>query len=181
MRTLINACLDVIDVSRWTGDATNANFIAGQLRLLSENVHEAKQHLRGAPEVQTRWNEELVDPSIFDPPLPPNLNLHFTLYEAALVLQVRTLEPSKDQSPESFTGLGLRDRLASALGGTRTPTHDEGNEVFLYRGQEVKVKEKIRVESQDPSLMAAMAKLSALDHTVALARRALEVVMGREH
>ena len=48
----------------------------------------------------------------------------------------------------------------------------------MYRGQEVKVKEKVRVESQDPSLMAVMAKLSALEHALAFSRRNLMIVMG---
>ena len=42
------------------------------------------------------------------------------------------------------------------------------------------MREKIRVESQDPSLMAVMAKLSALEHRVGVARRSLAVVMGVE-
>jgi hypothetical protein len=52
--------------------------------------------------------------------------------------------------------------------------------VFTYRNTDVKVKEKVRVESQDPSLISAMAKLAALEHTVELGRRALHVVMGKE-
>ncbi len=36
------------------------------------------------------------------------------------------------------------------------------------------------MESQDPSLIAVMAKLSALGHGVAVWRRALGVVMGVE-
>lgn len=65
-------------------------------------------------------------------------------------------------------------------GGPRGPAHDEAEDTFTYRGTEVKVKEKIRVESQDPSLISAMAKLAALEHTVELGRRALDVVMGKE-
>ena len=42
----------------------------------------------------------------------------------------------------------------------------------------MKVREKVRVESQDPSLMAVMAKLSALEHGVGVARRSLAIVMG---
>lgn len=48
VRTLINTSLDIIDISRWTGDAKNAQFIAGQLRLLCENMLEAKKGLKGA-------------------------------------------------------------------------------------------------------------------------------------
>ncbi|KAL1301460.1 hypothetical protein AAFC00_005710 [Neodothiora populina] len=188
-RTLINACLDVVDATRWTGDAGNANFISGQLKLLHDNVQEANQSLKGGPDVQKPWNEDVADEKIFDPALPPNLSFHFSISDAALVLHVRTLETAHggtgastpNTSSASYSGFSLRDRLAHALGGSRAPLHDEANEVFHYKGQEVRVKEKIRVESQDPSLMAAMAKLGALEHSVALSRRALDVVMGREH
>ena len=44
----------------------------------------------------------------------------------------------------------------------------------------MRVKEKIRVETQDPALISAMAKLNALDHSVMLSRKALDIVMGRE-
>jgi len=61
VRTLINSCLDVIDVTKWTGDASNGNFIAGQLRLLYDSIHEAKQTLKGeGPDVKEWW-EEPVD------------------------------------------------------------------------------------------------------------------------
>ncbi len=42
------------------------------------------------------------------------------------------------------------------------------------------MKEKVRVESQDPSLMAVMAKLSALGHAVAGWRLRVSVVMGED-
>lgn len=63
-RNLINDSLDVIDVSRWTGDAKNANFIAGQLRLLFDNVQEAKQCLKGTLQSQSDWWEDPVDQNV---------------------------------------------------------------------------------------------------------------------
>lgn len=58
VRTLINSSLDVIDVTKWTGDSRNANFIAGQLRLLFDNIHEAKETLKGeGPDVKEWWDE----------------------------------------------------------------------------------------------------------------------------
>ncbi|EAQ90133.1 hypothetical protein CHGG_06752 [Chaetomium globosum CBS 148.51] len=45
---------------------------------------------------------------------------------------------------------------------------------------DVFVREKVRVESADPSLMSLSAKLSALGHTLALARRNLAAVLGEE-
>ncbi|GAB7336991.1 hypothetical protein MBLNU457_g2409t1 [Dothideomycetes sp. NU457] len=191
VRTLINSCLDVVDATRWTGDAQNADYISSQLRLLQENVQEAKQTLHGGQESQKAWYDDPIEEKVFDPPLPHNLSLHMSIADAALVLHVRTLEAlppgssNGTSTPNSFTqqsysGFSIRDRLAQALGGTRPPTHDEAEEIFNYRGQNVRVRDKLRVESQDPSLMAAMAKLSALEHTVALSRRALDVVLDKE-
>lgn len=110
----------------------------------------------------------------FDPALPPTLSFHLVIQEAALVLHLRTLCPAA--SPVE-TGFSLRTRLGLAA---PAPSHDESGRTFVCRGQEVRVREKVRVESQDPSLMAAMAKLSALEHGVRVCRRALEVVMGVE-
>jgi hypothetical protein len=42
------------------------------------------------------------------------------------------------------------------------------------------VREKIRIESQDPALMAVMAKLNALDHSLQLKLKALNIVMDNE-
>lgn len=94
---------------------------------------------------------------------------------------LRTLEmPSRTPTTEGITGFGLRERLAGVLGGTRIVPHDEISRSFSYKGEEVKVKEKLRVESQDPSLLAIMAKLSALEHSVTISRTALNTVMGKE-
>jgi hypothetical protein len=194
-RTLINACLDVVDATRWTGDATNANFISGQLRLLHENIQEAKSALKGWTEDQKPWYEDPVDPAAFSPPLPSSISFHLSISEAAVLLNVRTLEAaypntgtntplSFSQSgtgTPSYSGFSLRERLVGALGGGRQAFHDEAHEVFVYKGQEVRVRDKVRVESQDPSLMAAMAKLGALERNVALSRRALDIVMGKDN
>jgi hypothetical protein len=93
--------------------------------------------------------------------------------EASLVLSIRTLEPA-DTAPD------IRSMFALAIGVQRRLEHDEAEQVFTYRGNEVKVREKVRVESADPSLMSAMAKLGALEHTVGMARKCLSIVMGEE-
>ncbi|KAK4543401.1 hypothetical protein LTR36_005544 [Oleoguttula mirabilis] len=194
-RTLINACLDVVDATRWTGDSKNANFISGQVRLLHDNIQEAKSALKGWTEGQKVWYEAPVDVHAFNPPLPANVSFHLSVSEAAVLLNVRTLEAAYPNTgtntPLSFTGggagassysgLSLRERLATALGGGRPVFHDEAHEVFMYKGQEVRVRDKVRVESQDPSLMAAMAKLGALERNIALSKRALDIVMGKDN
>lgn len=116
---------------------------------------------------------------IFDPPLAPNISFHLAIFDAAILLEIRTLEV-QNTSDDSYAGFGFRDRLFVALGGNRPPVHDEADQTFTYRDQDVKVKEKIRVESQDPALISAMAKLNALEHSVMLSRKALHIVMGRE-
>ena len=85
--------------------------------------------------------------------------------------------PTTSFSTESLTGFSLRQRLGLVA---KVPDHDETNMVFAYRGQDVTVREKVRVESQDPSLMAIMAKLGAMEHSVGVARSSLAIVMGVE-
>lgn len=63
-RNLINACLDVIDISKWTGDPQDADFISGQLRLLSDNVSEARQALKGGAANQRPWWEAPIDDEV---------------------------------------------------------------------------------------------------------------------
>ena len=53
------------------------------------------------------------------------------------------------------------------------------DDVFNYRGEEVRVKEKVGcVSSADPSLLVLGAKLGALERTVGSARVVLGVVTG---
>lgn len=118
---------------------------------------------------------------MFDPPIPPYLSFHLSIGDSALVLHLRTLESSTPtHTPTAFatdislTGFNLRDRLF----GSRHRPHDEVGDVFMWNGEEVRVREKVRVESQDPSLMAVMAKLTALEHEVMKWLTALKVLMG---
>ncbi|EZF34924.1 Rogdi leucine zipper containing protein [Trichophyton interdigitale] len=185
VRRLINDSLDIVDISTYTGDSRDASFISGQLRLLGDNLAEARQTLKGEGEgIKQPWFEGSADGNSFDPPLPPYLSFHLSISEAALVLYLRTLEPASTESTPSTSfaphlslgGFSLRDQLF----GVKQPTHDETGDVFQWRGEEVRVQEKVRVESQDPSLLSAMAKISALEHEVARWRAALSTLMGDE-
>lgn len=123
-----------------------------------------------------KWYDSPPDETIFSPPLPPNLSFHLSIAEAALVLHIRTLAPPA--APESsLTGLSIRTRLGLS---PRPPVHDEVDQIFQIKGEEICVREKVRVESADPSLMAVMAKLSALGHAVAGWRLRVGVVMGED-
>jgi hypothetical protein len=125
------------------------------------------------------------------------MSFHLGLQESSLVLWLRALEPA--DAPVHFgTKLGL------AIGTVRRLEHDEMDKVFefSYAGPEdhsrpgsrratpgpeekrekaqVFVREKVRVESADPSLMSISAKLTALGNTLAQARRNLAAVMDEE-
>jgi hypothetical protein len=100
--------------------------------------------------------------------------------DATLVVEVRTLELHPAGQTDLNSPFSIRDRLGFALGTSKPPNHDEVDDVFTWRGQDAKVKDKIRVESSDPQLMAALAKLNSLERTVGLARKGLNTVMGKE-
>jgi hypothetical protein len=195
VRSLINDSLDIIDASRWAGQSDDASFISGQLRLLHDNLSNAKAYMKGPVAGQQDetvpggdWATSSVHAKVFQPPLPDYLSLHFTIQDANIVLTIRTLAPTSpggtpstpaSDSGFSLSGFSLRNKLLGL--GPRTPNHDEMGEIFDWHGkQEVIVREKTRVETGDPSLMSTAAKLSALEHEVARWRYNLRTVMGEE-
>ncbi|OTA98152.1 hypothetical protein M426DRAFT_326212 [Hypoxylon sp. CI-4A] len=151
------------------------------------------------PPPDTAWTTQSVSLGHFAPPLSRNLSLYLTIQDASLVLYLRALEPA--DAP-----VNLGTKLALAIGTTRRLEHDEADRVFTYRCDdneesviaegsgnggggggsgkekevEVYVREKVRVESADPSLLSLSAKLSALGNTLSLARRNLAAVMGED-
>jgi hypothetical protein len=84
-------------------------------------------------------------------------------------------EGADAQSPITASG-SIRGNLH------RTRSGGHGGGMGKGRGTEtqVYVREKVRVESADPSLMSLSAKLGALSHTLNLARKNLAVVMGED-
>lgn len=195
MKALVNDCLDIIDVSRWTGQSTDASFIFGQLKLLNDHLSEARDFLKGPvagadlhhiPGAEW-WNSSVMD-EVLGPVTNHGLSLHFTVQDANLVLTVRTLEPAPSanspgtpiaDSSFSLSGFSLRSRLLGL--GSKPPTHDEMGETFPWRQNgAVHVREKVRVESGDPSLMSVAAKLSALQHEVARWTLNLSIVMDND-
>ncbi|EXJ73091.1 uncharacterized protein A1O5_04240 [Cladophialophora psammophila CBS 110553] len=191
VKSLLNDSLDIIDVSRWTGQSTDSSFISGQLKLLHDHLREAKACLKGPvagadissiPGVE--WWTNSPDEIVFQPPLGEHLSLHFTIQDANLVLTVRTLTPTSpggtpstpSEGSFSLSGLNLRSRLLGL--GPKPPNHDEMGEIYEWRGrQDVIVREKVRVETSDPSLLSIAAKLSALEHEVARWRMNLRIIL----
>ncbi|KAL6713628.1 hypothetical protein ACLMJK_009093 [Lecanora helva] len=176
LHTLLHTSLDILDIATYTGDPTSGPFISSQLKLLSDTISEACATLKGGDDApgSVHWFENA--PVDWDPELPNNLSLHLSIVDAAVVLQIRTLFPSSS-ADSSLTGLSLRTRLGL---GPKTPIHDELDQTFQWQGGEVVVREKVRVEAQDPGLLAVMAKLSAVGHAVQGWRAKVGVVMGEE-
>ncbi|OTA97570.1 hypothetical protein M434DRAFT_391762 [Hypoxylon sp. CO27-5] len=154
------------------------------------------QHHQPQQTLDTTWTTSSVSLGHFTPPLSRNLSLYLTIQDACLVLYLRALEPA--DAPVNFG-----TKLALAIGTTRRLEHDEADRIFTYhcddeshiegeyetrsgnrdnkeKEVEVYVREKVRVESADPSLLALSAKLIALGKTLGLARRNLAAVMGEE-
>ena len=194
VKSLINDSLDIIDVSRWTGEATDASFISGQLKLLHDHLRDAKAYIKGVIPGEpldsipgSEWWLHSAQPDVFHPKLPDLLSLHFTIQDANIVLTIRTLTPTSPggtpstptESAFSLSGFSLRNKLLGI--GPKPPNHDEMGESFEWHGkQDVVVREKARVETGDPSLMSVAAKLTALEHEVARWRYNLRIVMGSD-
>lgn len=66
------------------------------------------------------------------------------------------------------------------MGGAHRPgLYEEVDKVVVWEGRgRVRVKDKVRVESQDPRLMAVMVKVGGLEHGIGVAMGGLEVVRG---
>lgn len=118
-----------------------------------------------------------------------------TLQESSLVLWLRSLEPA--DAPVNF---GMK--LGLAIGTVRRLEHDEMDTVFRFnpdgdggcepkrgglegrlggrkdRTADVLVREKVRIESADPSLISLYSKLGFLSHMLSQARYNLAAVMG---
>ncbi|RDL35932.1 Uncharacterized protein BP5553_06544 [Venustampulla echinocandica] len=195
LRALLNQSLDCVDITRWTGDRHSAPFITSQLHLLHSILIEALSLLKGPVLLQPTsdtppqtpsltdieasvsahsppWNEISYDAQTFTPALPQNLSLHFLPTSSSLILTVRVLEPTSTP-PSTF------NKLALAIGAQRRLEHDEIDEVFMYKGEEVRVREKVRVESSaDPVLLVLGAKLGSLERCVEAGRMGLRAVLG---
>ncbi|GAW24514.1 hypothetical protein ANO14919_141010 [Xylariales sp. No.14919] len=156
---------------------------------------------------ESDWTQYSAAPTSFTPPLGQTLSFHVTIQDACLVLHLRTLEPvdapvnlgiklalaigtarrlEHDEAEKVFTyryqesdpsipsaGSG-QSQLYPTRGSRGTQGRNTGEAERVY------VREKVRVESADPSLLSMSTKLSALTNTLNLARRNLAAVMGEE-
>lgn len=118
---------------------------------------------------------------------PVNLGMKFALaigtarrleHDEADQLFVYTYPPSAENH-HTASSIG-KDGGAGGNGGNGGSGQLQNNSRETYRSDEVQVyvREKVRVESADPSLLSLSAKLTALTNTLSLARANLAAVMG---
>jgi hypothetical protein len=151
---------------------------------VQEKVTAARAALRGAS-THRLFPFHAIDPKVFEPPLPANVAFTLHITEASLVVELRTLDPvgTTDNGRGIFdiSPFGFRERFAAAVGihhgAAGAGTQGEGEEPVGFKGVQVRVREVVRVESQDPSLMAAWAKLGGLEHVLASTIKSVGVVM----
>lgn len=92
-----------------------------------------------------------IDPDTLRPELPQNVALDLYIQEASLVSEIRIVQT---RGSENFFN-SIRKSMPQETGG-----------FVRFRGEDVKVMQHVRVESQDPALIAISAKLTALKHNV---------------
>ncbi|VUC30385.1 unnamed protein product [Clonostachys rosea] len=205
IHTLLTQSIDMLGLTLHKDRAADVQSLASNLTVLSESLSECTKLLKGPPLTSSDpgWRLASVPPEQFSPALGPNLSLHFSLQESCVVLWLRALEPV--HAPVHFgTKLGL------AIGTVRRLEHDEMDIVFKYnplgsveadckrtiarhptggiskpplrpsRLEDVYVREKVRVESADPSLISLYSKLGHLSNVLDQARNNLTAVMGLE-
>ncbi|KAF3912638.1 hypothetical protein ABW21_db0200387 [Orbilia brochopaga] len=178
----------------------DSKLLAYKLDALLSDIRAARAILKTTPSANL-FPIHAAEPTLFDPPLPELLSVDVTIQDVAIVTELRLLEAAVPPPHTTYAGITaaidshlpsfkFRERFAGAFkkGHGASGSHGHAangtangnvnaNGPVVYRGVEVKVKERIRVESQDPSLMSVMAKLGALEHNLAMGRTSLGIVM----
>ncbi|ORY85029.1 RAVE subunit 2/Rogdi [Protomyces lactucae-debilis] len=126
---------------------------------LLDNLREASACLKEPKLTETFPLAELPG-TRFSPILEEPVAMDLCIRDASLVADVYLLQDRK-QSSNVFAKI---NRLASGSQGGGGEAHHGG--FVRFRGRDVRVVEHVRVESQDPALVAVMTKLAALTHSV---------------
>lgn len=92
-----------------------------------------------------------LDSDALRPTLPAHVALDLYIQDASLVSEIRILQTR-----------GTENFLTNLI----KPNASETGEFVRYKGEDFKIVEHVRVESQDPALIAVSAKLMALKHGV---------------
>ncbi|KAF7549769.1 hypothetical protein G7Z17_g6156 [Cylindrodendrum hubeiense] len=203
LHTHLTQAIDLLSIT--LSKPQDPRSLASTLALLADSLTDSSALLKGPPltEADPGWVASSCPAYHFQPPPGPNFSFYIGLQESSIVLWLRTVEPT-DAPVHLSTKLGLaigtfrrlehdemdsifnyhikgsdtgepRPRSARHTPEPRSspPMFGNGRDV-----QEVWVREKVRVESADPSLISLQSKLGFLSHILSQARRNLSAVMG---
>jgi hypothetical protein len=182
--------------------STAAQALSSAMRLLADSITSSIAILKGPPlnEPDMNWTTQSCPASHFSPPLTQNFSFYITLQECSIVLLMRALEPV--HAPVHFgTKLGLAIGTYRRLEHDEADIvfkykasgddHSDTKRISANHGieppaagrtqantplEEVYVREKVRVESADPSLISLYSKLGYLNIVIDQARRNLDAV-----
>ncbi|KAF5668544.1 hypothetical protein FHETE_5235 [Fusarium heterosporum] len=198
----LNQSIDLLSIT--LSRPQDAHSLASTLSILADSLADSSAILKGPPltDSDPAWQMNSTPPSQFVPSIGPNLSFYLGLQESCIVLWLRALEPVNGHV-HFGTKLGLAfgtvrrlehdemdtvfryniqgSNMSASKRGSARHTPEPGSsaaDVDSNDIQEVYVREKVRVESADPSLISIQSKLSFLSHMLGQARRNVAEVLS---
>ncbi|PNY23076.1 Uncharacterized protein TCAP_06973 [Tolypocladium capitatum] len=206
LHTHLTQSIDLLALTTSGSPPHDAPALASTLALIADSLAASAALLKGPPLTapDASWLTSSCPSHHFKPSLPANLSFHMGLQESSVVLYLRALEPAR--APVHFgTKLALAigtvrrlehdemdlvfrfrpdgDGTAESKGGSARHTPEPRSQSCGAESrdvQDVYVREKVRVESADPSLISLYSKLGYLSHMLGQTRRNLAAVMGAD-
>lgn len=146
----------------------NAEIVLAMITRLLALVRSASNCLKQPTSTMKFPFREQPDPALFSPKLPPGLVVDFYLEDSSIVTDVRYLTDVTDEEVDKQTG------FFSSIGLKSKKEHLSNS--IDYNGRQVLEVERVRVESQDPNLISATAKLKALENHIVNLKRRIELL-----
>ncbi|KAH6959097.1 RAVE subunit 2/Rogdi [Fusarium avenaceum] len=198
----LNQSIDLLGIT--LSKPQDAYSLASTLNVLADSLADASAILKGPPltDSDPAWQMHSCPSSQFVPSIGPNLSFYLGLQESCIILWLRALEPvhghvhfgtklglafgtvrrlEHDEMDTIFRYNTQGSNMSGSKRGSARHTPEPGSsaaDVDSNDIQEVYVREKVRVESADPSLISIQSKLSYLSHMLGQARRNVAEVLS---
>ncbi|CCT64494.1 uncharacterized protein FFB20_00399 [Fusarium fujikuroi] len=198
----LNQSIDLLAIT--LSKPQDASSLASILSILADSLSDSSAILKGPPltDSDPAWQMCSCSPDQFEPSIGPNLSFYLGLQESCIILWLRALEPvhahvhfgtklglafgtvrrlEHDEMDTIFRYNTQGSNIGGSKRGSARHTPEPGSsaaEVDSNDIQEVYVREKVRVESADPSLISIQSKLSYLSHMLGQARRNIAEVLS---
>ncbi|KAF5593354.1 uncharacterized protein FSUBG_9863 [Fusarium subglutinans] len=198
----LNQSIDLLAIT--LSKPQDASSLASTLSILADSLSDSSAILKGPPltDSDPAWQMCSCSPDQFVPSIGSNLSFYLGLQESCIILWLRALEPvhahvhfgtklglafgtvrrlEHDEMDTVFRYNTHGSNIGGSKRGSARHTPEPGSsaaEVDSNDVQEVYVREKVRVESADPSLISIQSKLSYLSHMLGQARRNIAEVLS---